>query len=200
MIARSLALVALVLLSACGADTETTGADAAPSPAVSPMPDAVDVSTEEQEGGDRDAAMFLNDVTVSSEDGSDRVTFSFEPREGEDARTPYWLASPTEPPLREAGSGQEVEVEGEAFWEITIWATGVDLSGEEFREVYTGPDRITPEGTDVVAEVLKAGDFENTLTFYVGVAEGAGARVVTADDPVRIHVDFAKVQGEVGGS
>lgn len=200
MVARSLALVAVVVLAACGTGTETTVTEATSSPTASPTPEAIDVSASEQEGGDRDAAMFLTDIQVSSEDGYDRVTFSFEPREGADASTPYWRAAPTEPPLTEAGSGREVEVAGEAFWELTIFASGVDLSGGDVREVYTGPDRITPEDTDHVAEVLLAGDFENTLTVYVGVAEGTGARVVADEDPVRIHVDLAEVQGEAEGS
>lgn len=193
MVARSLAVLALVLVGACGAETETTVTDATASPTASPepTPEVVDVSMEEQEGGDEGAAMLLTDIGVSSEDGYDRVTFSFEPREGTDALVPFWRAAPAEPPLREAGSGNEVEVDGESFWELTIFASGVDLSGEGVREIYTGPDRITPEDTDHVAEVLLAGDFENTLTVYVGVAGGAGARVVTDEDPVRIHVDFA---------
>lgn len=199
MVARSLALVALVALAACGTGTETV-TEATSSPTASPTPEAIDVSVEEQEGGDRDAAMLLTDIDVSTEDGHDRVTFAFEPREDEDALVPYWRAAPTEPPLREAGSGREVEVAGEAYWELTIFASGVDLSGEEVREVYTGPDRITPEDTDHVAEVLLAGDFENTLTIYVGVADGAGARLVADEDPVRIHVDFAEVQGEAQDS
>ncbi len=191
MVTRTLAVLALVLVGACGAETETTVADPTASPTASPTPEAIDVSTDEQEGGDEGAAMLLTDIGVSSEDGYDRVTFSFEPREGEDALVPFWRAAPTEPPLREAGSGNEVEVDGESFWEITIWASGVDLSGGDVREVYTGPDRIAPEDTDIVDEVLLAGDFENTLTVFVGVAEGAGARVVADEDPVRIHVDFA---------
>lgn len=184
----------LLLAVACGTGTTTSSPDTSPSPSPSPDPtpiQGIETSCETQEGADRDVRMLLHDVEVSDEEGFDRVTFGFEPAEGEDPRVPYWQVAPAEPPLREAGSGREVEVAGEFFWEVTIWASGVDLSGEEFREVYTGPDRIAPEDADLIAEVVKAGDFENTLTFYVGLDEDGCVRVDTGTDPVEIHVDLA---------
>jgi hypothetical protein len=42
-------------------------------------------------------------------------------------------------------------------------ASGVDLSGPGYVEVYTGPDRLDP-GTPEVTEVVRTGDFEAVLT------------------------------------
>jgi len=179
----------LLLAAACGGNSTTTPGDATP-PAQEP-PALAGASCDLQTGGDEDAAMFLTDVQVTAHPGFDRVVFEFEPREGEPAVVPFHEVGQVDPPLVEDPSGEELDVEGEAFLSAVIWASGVDLSGETFREVYTGPDSIKPTDTDVIAEVREGGDFENTMSWYVGLDASACFLVSTQSDPVRIVLDVA---------
>jgi hypothetical protein len=70
-------------------------------------------------------------------------------------------------------------------------ASGFDLSVPEGALVYTGPRRISPDGTSVVREVVRTGDFEAVLTWAVGLSGRVPFRVLTLGDPARIVVDFA---------
>lgn len=183
---RLLTAVTLALLTACNGDT-TPIADVTPGPDAPPLEGA---SCEPQSGGDEDAAMFLTDVRVAAQPGFDRIVFEFEPHEGEAAGVPFHEVGQATPPLLEDPRGTELSVDGDAFLSAVIWASGVDLSGPEFREVYTGPDSIRPSDTVLVAEVREGGDFENTMTWYVGLREEACFVVSSMADPVRILLDI----------
>lgn len=186
----AVAAVALSILGlACADDTTPTAGTPAPTDTPTPPP-LEGASCEEQTGGEEDAAMFLTEVRVAGQFGFDRVVFEFTPHEGQEAKVPFWKVAPTEPPLLEDPTGDELDVEGDAFLEAIIWASGVDLSGEEVREVYTGPESIEPPDTEVVEEVRLGGDFENVMTWFVGTTEAACFKVTELDDPVRIVLDL----------
>ena len=70
-------------------------------------------------------------------------------------------------------------------------ASGFDLTVPEGKLVYTGPRRIAGDGTSVVREVVRTGDFEAVLTWAIGLHGRVPFRVLTLDDPVRLVVDFA---------
>ena len=128
---------------------------------------------------------LLERVAVAGHDGYDRVVFQF--RNG----LPGYLVEYVEPPLREDGSGNLVELDGEAFVVVRMEpASGFDLSVPEGEMIYTGPRRIAGDGTSVVREVVRTGDFEAVLTWAVGLGERVPFRVLTLDDPARIVVDF----------
>lgn len=128
---------------------------------------------------------LLERVAVAGHDGFDRVVFQF--RNG----LPGYRVEYVEPPLREDGSGNVVKLDGEAFVVVRMeQASGFDLSVPEGALVYTGPRRISPEGTSVVREVVRTGDFEAVLTWAVGLDRRLPFRVLTLDDPARIVVDF----------
>jgi hypothetical protein len=129
---------------------------------------------------------LLERVAVAGHDGYDRVVFQF--RNG----VPGYRVEYVEPPLREDGSGNVVKIDGEAFAVVRMeQASGFDLSVPEGALVYTGPRRISPEGTSVVREVVRTGDFEAVLTWAIGLSDRVPFRVLTLDDPARIVVDFA---------
>lgn len=175
------AIAALLLaVAACG----TARPPAAQTPGATPC------TPEVREGGDKDAAMFLTAVRVARQERFDRVVFEFTPREDQPASVPFWRIEPATPPLQEDGSGEEIEVAGDAFLRTIVWATGVDLSGETFREVYTGPKQFTPPDTENVREVRSAGDFENVLTWYLGLRRESCFTVREFRDPVRIVIDM----------
>ena len=128
---------------------------------------------------------LLERVAVAGHDGYDRVVFQF--RNG----LPGYLVEYVEPPLREDGSGNLVELDGEALVVVRMEpASGFDLSVPEGEMIYTGPRRIAGDGTSVVREVVRTGDFEAVLTWAVGLGERVPFRVLTLDDPARIVVDF----------
>lgn len=133
--------------------------------------------------------MFLSDVRVASQRGYDRVVFEFIARPGQPAKVPFFEVEPVTPPLVQDGSGEEISVEGRAYLGAVIRASGVDLSGDQPRIVYTGSDSLKPADTKAVVEVRKAGDFENTLTWYVGTNGRPCFVARTLTDPIRIVVD-----------
>ena len=129
---------------------------------------------------------LLERVAVAGHDGYDRVVFQF--RNG----LPGYRVEYVDPPLREDGSGNVVDLEGNAFLVVRMEpASGFDLTVPEGELIYTGPRRIAGDDTTVVREVVRTGDFEAVLTWAVGLEARVPFRVLTLDDPFRIVVDFA---------
>jgi hypothetical protein len=91
-----------------------------------------------------------------------------------------------EPPITQDGSGEEVHVDGSAFLSVRMEpASGVNLSGEDFEETYTGPDRIP--GQDPITEVVRTGDFEAVLSWVVGLDEQRPYRVEVDGSMLRVY-------------
>lgn len=126
--------------------------------------------------GTASGVALLTDVQV----GDGVVTFTF--REG----TPGFDVQYVEPPITQDGSGEEMQVAGSAFLGVRMEpASGVDLSGEEYEETYTGPERIP--GTGVIAEVVRTGDFEAVLSWVVGLDEERPYRVEADASTLRVY-------------
>jgi hypothetical protein len=192
---RPVFALVLTLLASCGTgeDPSLSGSPTPATTTASPtiVPGLEGASCDKQTGGDQGAAMLLTDLRVARQPGADRITLEFEPREGQEALVPYHEVQFTEPPLRQDGSGEEMTVEGQAFLSWVTWASGVDLGSDEVREVYTGPKTIDPPDTEVIQQLSQGGDFENVLTWYVGLSERKCFVVRTLTDPIRIVVDVA---------
>lgn len=128
---------------------------------------------------------FLTDIEIATHVGYDRVVFEF------DEATPEFRIRYVEPPVQESPSGQEIEVEGSSFLEIVMSpATGVDLSGEEFEETYTGPDRFQPEDAPAIQEVVRTEDFEAVMAWVLGLDSEYPFSFTTLDDPHRLVIDI----------
>jgi hypothetical protein len=138
--------------------------------------------------GSRAGRRFV-DLRVAGHRGFDRVVFEFE--DG----VPGYRIDYVEPPVREDGSGEPVAVDGSAFLQVIMTATGVDLSGPTPEELYTGPDRIDPAGTAVVDELVQTGDFEATLTWALGLDAEVELGVAELDDPARLVLDLRSPEG-----
>ena len=184
------ATLALVGVS-CGGSDDDQGASLP-----SPTPTATGpTTTEEVFDGGTDAVTgeaevsetaLLERVAVAGHDGYDRVVFQF--RNG----LPGYRVEYVEPPLREDGSGNLVELDGDAFVVVRMEpASGFDLTVPEGEMVYTGPRRIAGDGTSTVREIVRTGDFEAVLTWAVGLDRVVSFRVLTLENPARIVVDFA---------
>lgn len=164
--------------------TTTSGATTVPEPTtdgIDPMPGA-DTSTRSAPFTGT-ATTHLTDVRVARHEGYDRVVFSF------DGDVPGYEIGYVEPPLLADGSGEPVDVDGGAFLRARFEpASGVDLSGPEYREVYTGPTTVTGD-TSVLIEVVRTGDFEAVLTWVAGIEERQDFRVATLTSPARVVID-----------
>lgn len=161
----------------------TPAADGPGSPVLAPGANA-DQATGPATGS-TEGTILLEAVRLAPQDGFDRLVFAFQG----DA-TPEFVARYVEPPVTEDGSGEPVEVAGSAYLSITmLGASGVDLSGPEFRQVYRGPERLTAPGLGAVQEVVETGDFEATLTWVLGVDARRPFTVRSMAGPGRVVVD-----------
>lgn len=160
--------------------TGTTGMETG-----SALPDA---STRPVSGESASAeTALLERVAVGRNDGFDRVVFQF--RNG----VPGYRVEYVRPPISEDGSGNRIEVEGNAFVIVRMEpASGFDLSVPEGELVYKGPRRLSGNdaGTSTIEEVVRNGDFEAVLSWAVGLDERVPFRVLVLDSPSRLVVDF----------
>jgi hypothetical protein len=130
---------------------------------------------------------LLERVALGRHEGYDRVVFEFR------NVVPGYRVEYVEPPIREDGSGNRVDVAGSAIVVVRMEpASGFDLSVPEGELVYTGPRRLSgaESGTSVVREVVRAGDFEAVLNWAVGLSDRVDFRVRTLQGPPRLVVDF----------
>ena len=110
------------------------------------------------------------DLTVTSGDGEERITFGF------DGALPGAVVEYVDRPVREAGSGDEVAVPGSAVLSIRFEpAASAVLDGEEVTRTYTGPGRVAGAGT--VREVVRTGDFEALYEWVAGLGSEVPFRV-----------------------
>lgn len=108
------------------------------------------------------------------------VTFTFRDE------TPGYDVAYVEPPIRQDGSGEVIAVAGTAFLSVRMEpASGVDMSGEDFEETYTGPERVP--GAGVIAEVVRTGDFEANATWVIGLDAQRPYRVEATASMLRVY-------------
>jgi hypothetical protein len=139
--------------------------------------------------GDPATIALLERVALGTHEGYDRVVFQFR------NALPGYRVEYVEPPLHQDGSGDVVEVAGNAFVNVRMEpASGFDVGTGEGVLVYEGPRRIdgSSAGTTTVREVVRIGDFEAQLNWAVGLDERVDFRVLTLDGPPRLVVDFQK--------
>ncbi|MGY1712047.1 hypothetical protein ACI8AC_21320 [Geodermatophilus sp. SYSU D00758] len=127
----------------------------------------------------------LVDARAAGHEGFDRFVLEFEGDALPGHRVEY-----VEPPVTEDPSGREVALAGDAVLRVQAApASGVDLSGDEPRTTY--PDRgvVNVPGGEVLLEAVQTGDFEDVLTWHLGLAERVPFGVTTLQDPARLVVD-----------
>ncbi len=127
---------------------------------------------------------LLSDVRFGVHDGFERIVFEF----GNEADISYAVEY-----VEEAipASGNPIAVGGGHILDVTIApASGMDLGGAETTETYTGPDRVAVSG-ELVSELVRVEDFENVLTWAIGLERAANVAVATLPDPLRLVVDIS---------
>lgn len=188
-----LTLTALALFVAgCGegspvADETVTDVEADPTATGSPevTPDATETETETEDAAPtapftantaEDTAegsgdpVTVADVRVESEADHDRVVFEIA---GDG--TPGWRVGYVDEAAQQ-GSGNTVELEGDAQLEVLVTNTG--YPSDTGQEEYDGPDPV--EGAEVVTEVTFQGTFEGQTQAFIGT---------TAEQPFRARLD-----------
>lgn len=134
-------------------------------------------STGEPSGG----PLSVTEVRVARQDGYDRVVFELD---GEAPGTPGWRVEYSDDPRRD-GSGDPVEIEGDAVLVVRITGTGYPFD--------TGREEATTATVPADAEVVRAVElgavFEGTYEAFVGVSAEQPYSVTRLADPARIVVD-----------
>ncbi len=130
---------------------------------------------------------LLEEITLGRHEGFDRVVLRFR------NHIPGYRVVYATGPFVEDGSGNPVEVDGDAFVVVRMEpASGFDLESGEGELVYKGPKRIegSDHGASEVGELARTGDFEAVLTWVVGLSDRVDFKVTTLDGPARLVVDF----------
>ena len=163
------------------------GPTATPSPGGTPSPQPEPTPTPEQpfEGG-RDPVSgtgaqgaLLVQVRYGRHAEFDRIVFQFE--EG----LPGYAVKYVQPPVLGEFSGLPVEVAGAAYLRVNFAAAGHDEDGAS---TYLGPRELKP-ALDSLLEAEETGDFENALTWVLGLQGPVDFRVYALAGPFRVVVD-----------
>lgn len=163
----------------------TAPVEPSPSPSVEPVeteqpgfPADTAVDTEQPSGG----PLGVTAVRVARQEGYDRVVFELD---GQSPGQPGWRVEYVDEPTAQ-GSGDPVEVAGEAALSVTITGTGYpfDTGVEEVED-----DPTLPGDLEVVQDVELGGVFEGQYEAFIGTASRAPFRVFRLDDPARVVVD-----------
>lgn len=180
-------------LVACGGDDDgnTSSSDTTTTSSTTPETTAASTDGCPFEGDTDPVSMphptetlFLTDVRVAAHECLDRIVFEFR-----DPGDPGYEVAYQTGPITQDGSGNPVEVAGEAFLEIRMQsASGFDFDAAV--PSYDGPASFAPSDTAHVRELVRAGDFEAILTWVVGMDEPRPFTVTTLSDPTRVVVDI----------
>lgn len=209
---RGTALLLIVLLAACGGNAGPdptpsagpTSASPSASPPVSPSPSAGQTAATPSispttpagpcppvAGGGEGTDVQLVAVRVGSHTGFDRIAFEFAPPEAPSpANTlPKYTVTKVDQ-VTQDGSGNPVQISGDALYSLVMQgASGVDLSGPQPVITYNGPKEFKPN-FPVLVELEHAGDFENVLSWGIGLK---GPRCIEAsqlNSPLRLVLDI----------
>lgn len=135
--------------------------------------------------------MKLVAVRVGSHTGYDRITFEFAPPKAPSPANTLPKYSVTKvDQVTQDGSGNPVQIGGAALYSLVMQgASGVDLSGSEPVITYKGPKEFKPN-FPVLTELEHAGDFENVLSWGIGLKAPRCIKTSQLNSPLRLVVDI----------
>jgi hypothetical protein len=197
-------VVSWIMLAGCGGEDSgraSSGASAAPEPGgtstaapvtdgdtaedgssdAPPFPGDAEPDTAEQSS---DAQGTVSDIRLGRHDGFDRVVF-----EVGGSGMPGWDVRYVDRAVSQ-GSGDPVEVAGEAVLQVTL--TGMGYPYDTGVEEYAGGP-LAADDTRVVTEVVFDATYEGTTAAFVGTAGRTPFRVYALDSPARVVVEVADV-------
>jgi hypothetical protein len=164
---------------------ETTTTASATTTAGGGLPEASEA--QHSAPADGTGTALLKTVRVGRNAGFERIVFEFA-----GTSQPGYRVQWVDGPITADGSGEPVEVAGDAFLEIIMEpASGVDLSAPQLTVVYDGPDRIPVAGqTELITDLVRTGDFEAVLSWAAGTTEKVPFRVLRLSSPTRLVIDL----------
>jgi hypothetical protein len=169
--------------------TSSPEASVAPSVSPAPSPDRTPISipgcpTTSRAG--RVPSDTLRKVSVTSDFGVDRITFTFGPAGPQPGGAPTGEVKPARPPFYAGASGNTVSIAGHRFIQITF--RQMTIADDAGKPVFTGKDDLHPNAP-AVKELRELEEFEGVVTWVAGV-EGPGCvRVSRQTAPDRIVVE-----------
>ncbi|MEU4386193.1 hypothetical protein [Promicromonospora sp. NPDC023805] len=133
--------------------------------------------------GEGETFLSVTNVRVAEHDRYDRVVFDLD---GTGSGLPGWRVEYVDE-ATDDGSGHAVQVDGEAILRVSLSGTAnpMDSGVEEFPG-----DRIEPDDTESVNEIVYRYWFEGYTTAFLGIDEGKRPfRVFLLENPTRVVVD-----------
>jgi hypothetical protein len=107
--------------------------------------------------------------TDSSHPCVDKVTFRFHQRSGTTGVVGYRIEYRAGP-FTEDPSDKSLNVKGKAFLVLRLSpASAADLTAPTPSPLYPGPKTIDPAGMKHVVQIQDGGDFENVMTWIIGL-------------------------------
>jgi hypothetical protein len=170
---------------------EPTGT--APTAAPSPTSGGSDAPCPAVAGGGAGTDVKLVSVRVGSHTGYDRITFEFaDPKPPSPANTlPQYTVQKVDA-VTQDGSGNPIQINGAALYSLVMQgASGVDLSGDEVVEIYKGPKEFKPNFPTLL-ELEHAGDFENVLSWGIGLKAPRCISARQLNTPLRLVLDIPR--------
>jgi hypothetical protein len=162
--------------------TPTSGVSATPTPSQGTVYGPVwPLEPRTLTGGAPPTVTVLKAIRTGLHDTYDRLVFDFSGRYGT-VRVRYV------PIVHEDGSDQTVPLLGNADLQVIIDGAYAGWAGQ--KPAYTGPYSVTP-GLPALKQVTISGDFENVLSFGIGVDRVAGFQVMRMTGPDRLVIDIA---------
>jgi hypothetical protein len=146
----------------------------APRPAEALEPSTADRESQPFPG---DTGAQLVEIRTEQHGFFDRIVFEMDV-------IPGWSTQLQDPPPLAAGSGFEVDIEGDAFIGVSLNPAAAQWAGG----TYDGPDRIEVNG-GIVTEVVETGDFEGVNSWAIGLNADAAYSVATLTNPARLVID-----------
>ncbi len=161
-------------------------------PSMQTVPDCMappDASTSPQKSSNENReTMYLTSISLGSDKCSAKVLFGFE----QQASGPGYEVSyqPADTAKVEDGSGNPVEIDGEAFLVVKLTpAMTAKIDGDQVTKTYTGPNRLP--GTGPIAEVVKTGDFEGVVTWVIGLDRKHLFTTDSSDSQLVVKIDYS---------
>jgi hypothetical protein len=194
----AVALTLVLVLGACmsgqdptvevgGGDTSAPGASSLSTPGSPTTLPLLTPPISTQPVEERGYLTMVRAAALDGNPGGSRVEFEFDPV------VPGYTIDYAEGDVTEDGSGDKVEVDGQAVLLVRFEnAGGARIEGEDVVRTYTGPERVAATGAEgVVIEVVDAGDFEGVVTWAIGLRQRVGGfAVTTLSNPSRLVLDL----------
>ncbi|MCF6734208.1 hypothetical protein [Blastococcus sp. KM273129] len=127
--------------------------------------------------------VVLTDVRLGAHDGFDRIVFEL----AGDGEAGYEIGYTEDP--RSAGSGEPLEVPGDATLGITLSGLLLPPDAPEGVEPWEARERLEIAGTSTLQALVADTLFEGRYSFYAGLDERRPFAVARLSDPQRIVVD-----------